>query len=312
MALERDRQQLAWHYTSAEALISILHTDALRATSAAFMNDANEMKTGVRALKRTYERMRESFSPAERKAIEESGALNERSVDHLFLLSASRGPDRLTLWRNYGGATTPYAIGLDRSVLLRPLEVVEGRRHPRPPEGWDSVGWEESADGPVRIYDPDEVWVFGGQWNDVMYVNRKGTQSHEQSLRALAKDRMDGQERGSFLVSLPDFADSPVYLEKDASFEDEDEVRLVVEANPSWKFLQFRGDRFGAVPYVELSSSDERGRFISAAADRKLPIREIWIGPSADAVTARRALESLLHVSGYGDVHVRSTSIPYR
>lgn len=276
------------------------------------MNDANEMKTGVRALNRTYKRIGDSFSAAERNAIEDSGALHERSVDHLFLLSASRRPDLLTLWRNYGGSTTPYAIGLDRTIPLRPLEAVEGRRHPRPPENWDSEGWEEGTDGPLRAYDPDHEWVFGGQWNDVVYVDRRGAQSHEQSLRALARDRLDGQERGSFLVELPDFADSPVYLEKDASFADEDEVRLVVEANPSWKFVQFRGSRFGVVPYIELSASDERGRYIPAKAERMLPIREVWVGPTADAVTARRALENLLHVTGYGDVNVRSTSIPYR
>jgi hypothetical protein len=275
------------------------------------MNDANEMKTGVRALSRTYARIKETLTSAEREVVEESGALQERSVDHLFLLSASRRPDLLTLWRNYGGATTPYSIGFDRSIALRPVENAEGRRHPRPPADWGSEGWEETDDGPVRAFDPDAVWIYGGSWNDVVYVDRRGSKSHEEAIRALARDRLEGK-KGSLLVELPDFADSPIYLEKDASFKDEDEVRLILEANPSWKFARFRPGRFGAVPYIDLSHSLEPGPFIPKRADRMLPIREIWIGPTFDPPTAKRALDSLLHVTGYGDVHVRVTATPYR
>jgi hypothetical protein len=74
-------------------------------------------------------------------------------------------------------------------------------------------------------------------------------------------------------VELPDFADSPIYLEKDASFKAEDEVRLILEANPSSKFARFRPGRFGAFPYIDSSHAPEPGPFIPKRADQILPIR---------------------------------------
>lgn len=307
----RKKQNLAWHYTSAQGLISILTSHTLRATSAAFMNDANEMKTGIRALNATFERIKDSLPPAEREAIENGRDLSEGLVDHLYLLSASEDPDLLTLWRNYGGATTPYAIGLDLAVSLRPVEVVRGSRHPDPPNDW-VVEWEETNDGPVRTYDPDDVWIFGGEWNSVKYVSAKGGDTHETAVREMAKSALKAQQSKKNFIQLPAFADSDLYLEKDRSFKDEAEIRIVVQANPAWKFVQFRESRFGVVPFIELSDSAEHGDYVSADSARKLPIREVWVGPTSDTVTARRALENILNVTGYGDVGVRATTTPYR
>lgn len=82
------------------------------------------------------------------------------------------------LSRNYGGATTRYAIGFDLAVSLRPVEIVRGNGHPDPRSDW-VVQWEETDDGPVRTYDPDDVWIFGGEWNPLKYVSAKGGDTHE-------------------------------------------------------------------------------------------------------------------------------------
>lgn len=272
------------------------------------MNDANEMKTGVRALGAAFERIREHLPPDEVAALEESGHLNEGLVDDLFLLSASKEPDLLTLWRNYGGTTTPYAIGLDPGVRLRPVEAVSGMHHPRPPADWEV---DRDEDGSI-IYDPDEVWIFGGRWRPVRYVNARGDETHEATVRDMARSALKAQLNKKRYITVPAFADSEIYLEKDRSFKDEAETRVVVQANPAWKFVQFRESRFGVVPFIELSDSVEGGSFISKEAELKLPIKEVWVGPTMDSATATRALENILDVTGYGDVDVRATSTPYR
>lgn len=308
MPLQRNKQRLAWHYTSAQGLISILNSHKLRATSAAFMNDANEMKTGVRALNAAFERIKQDLPRDVVGALEESRDLTEGLVDDLFLLSASREPDLLTLWRNYGGATTPYAIGLDLRVQLRPVEAVAGSQHPRPPAHWEI---ERDKDGSI-IYDPDEVWIFGGRWRPVRYVNARGDETHEATIRDMAGSALQAQLNKKRYIHMPAFADSEIYLEKDRSFKDEAETRIVVQANPAWKFVRFRESRFGVVPFIELSSSDEEGSFIRQGAALRLPIREVWVGPTMDSTTATRALENILDVAGYGDIDVRATSTPYR
>lgn len=61
---------IAWHYTSSAGLRGIIEGNALRAGSAAFMNDANEMRTGVKALRSTYKRIKSSLTEAQREEIE--------------------------------------------------------------------------------------------------------------------------------------------------------------------------------------------------------------------------------------------------
>lgn len=126
---------LAWHYTSAAGLLGIIEGHSLRATSAAFMNDANEMKTGVLALRLAFERMKHTLSDEDRKMAEASSLLRESSVIDSFLVSASSKSDLLTIWRNYGGGQVAYAIGFDRSIKLAPRENIGGEAHPAPPPG---------------------------------------------------------------------------------------------------------------------------------------------------------------------------------
>lgn len=82
--------------------------------------------------------------------------------------------------------------------------------------------------------------------------------------------------------------------EKDRSFVDERETRIIVEVTPSWKFVQYRESRFGLVPFIELGSGAVGagfGRYVPHGAREPLPVREVMIGPSPlDSRAAERAL----------------------
>lgn len=301
----------AWHYTSASGLQGIVAASALRATSAAFMNDANEMKTGVQALMRSYERLKDELPRDDTALVEESGLFSEASVFNSFLVSASKEPDLLTLWRNYGGGQVAYSIAFDRAAQLVPREQVAGDSHPSPPTNYGSDAYEEVDGVLIRLYDPDQHFVLGGTWREVDYVPSVGTAEHEQRIRDFISSRRRSLAKGGLIANVGHIADSPVNLEKDDGFADEREVRIIVDLNPAWKFVKFRESRFGLIPYIELtaSSGDE---FATVGADGRLPIRHVRIGPSPDPEHALRSLSLFLENHGYGDVPVSASTIPYR
>ncbi|CAH0165130.1 hypothetical protein [Microbacterium sp. Bi128] len=306
---------IAWHYTTSAGLRGIIEANALRASSAAFMNDANEMRTGVRALRSTYERIKSSLTKAECEEIERGSFLQDSVVDKWYLVSASTSRDLLTLWRSYGAGAS-YAIGFDAAVKLHPIEHIAGEAHPSPPPGFYEDAYDEIDGRPVRLYDPDGVGVFGGSWRTVAYVDPKGEKSHEEEIRTFANRRATAAGSGGFFIDLGVFAESDVNYEKDHAFVDERETRIVVEITPSWKFVQYRESRFGLVPFVELGSGAVDagiGRYVPRGAREPLPIREVMIGPSPfDSLAAERALRQSLDDRGYGEVTISRSETPFR
>jgi len=285
----------------------MIQSDTVWATSAAFMNDANEMKSGTAALRRLHESRKGSLPQDLAERLERSGLFSQASVYDNFLLSASSKGDSLTHWRYYGVSEVAFSVGMDRTVKLVPVEQVQGSNHPQPvPPGYYDREFEENPDGSRSFIDPDpdEIFASGGEWLDVTYIE---DESSDQIVELY--DQAVGRAAKSLLLLLwPAF--TSVLTMKDNGFEDEAEVRLVVNAMPSWKFVRYRPGRFGPIPYVTLTSGKAGSRY--AVAPVGLPIREIRIGPTRFGDEAERSLRQLLDDKGYGDVRILRSVTPYR
>jgi hypothetical protein len=305
-----EQTDLVWHYTSAEGLQGILQGHTLRATSAAFMNDSNELRSGARAFKEHYERRKGELSQRSQQMIEHSGAFGTPGVHSSFLLSASQHRDSLTMWRNYGGDAVSYAIGLDRREPLSPLEHISGDTHPTPPADFYNADWEELGNGERHNLNPspDALLVIGRHWQNLTYISGadhdevKAQFDHIASrLEASAEDR---------LLYFWMFPEGPLSLMKDVGFQDEAEVRMILSTYPQWKFVQHRPSRFGLIPFIELATTDADRDYASTRS--LLPIREIMIGPTPVRADAELSLRMFLDNAGYGAVSIGSSAIPFR
>ena len=283
------------------------------------MNDANELRTGVTALKMAYEREKPNLTDEEQRQLESIGLLHDSAVYNSFLVSASEDHDLLTLWRFYGNAQVAYSLGFDRDVPLMPREQVRGHAHPSPPPDYRDYDWmlvdaRRQKIGP----DPDSCRVMGGRWKVVTYVNRDGEHSHTEYIRSRL-EKLQSDMAVQMWLEFGGNEDNPfnfeqINLEKDSGFMDEREVRILVDLNPDWKFVKFRETQFGLVPYIELTTSaaaDDRG-FVPVDADCRLPICHIVVGPTGNAEAAKYALRLFLDNAGYGDVTIGSSEIPFR
>lgn len=311
---------LVWHYTSPEGLAGIVQNHVLWATSAAFLNDEHEFTTGTRYISG---KLKEISGKGRRTAKDIDKHFAKRGIDpaEAFILSASWDGDSLTLWRNYAKHTVGYAIGLRPEVHLTPLEVRPGDTHPSPPEGWEPEAIEYEG-GEQVVFNPDHPQIApiarnSGQWVSVVYkgkARRKIVQ--QQSWSYNLKQTSDQKSLDIYLPWLSD-----LLLMKNPGFRDEREVRMgYVQVKPEWKFIAFRGTAWGVTPYVKLTTAPETydiedadfASALHATGPSKLPISHIRIGPTPYRKAAKRALRQLLDSSGYSDVTILSSKIPYR
>jgi hypothetical protein len=300
------------HYTGTQGLISILTTHTLRATSAAFMNDANEMRTGAAAFSELLESRRHALNADEIEHVEQSGLLSVSGAFRNFLLSAADDPDNLTLWRNYGVSQVAYSIELDPRAPLVPLAKSKQDKHPSPPPGfYDREMDTDPATGESFPVDADPDWVaaFGGAWQRVSYVE----DFSNPTIVAHFDDMIDKfRRRGKGGIWIPAYAVGNSLLDfiKDAGFEDEREVRSVHWVNPWWKFVEYRETKFGVAPFISLTTPGSETTEWAATAN-KLPIVSVTIGPNATDA-AEKALRALLDQWGYGDAKISRSKTPYR
>jgi hypothetical protein len=316
--------QNAWHYTTAAGLISIVSRHRLWATSAAYMNDRDEIRAGREALQKAT---REHEPPLEEWQLRQLSTLgiNRAGDPHdLFLLCAALDGDALTLWRSYGVTSeAEYSIDFDPSMRLYPVQQNGAEAHPEPsPPDWESNALDYTEEGEqFRMYDPDEAFTFGGGWREVEYLKPSSTAAEvelEKVLKHLKKPAHDGRVMPFFLDYLagPD----PTATFKHPGFEDEAEVRATWTVRPWWRFVLYRPGRFGITPFIEVAASgrpestDDRNRanFLQPDHIDHLPIRAVRIGPTRLGPEAERSLRALLDDNGYGHVKIERSSTPYR
>jgi hypothetical protein len=320
--------ELIWHYTNGAALMNILAKNELWASSAAFMNDINELLSGNIQLRKHFEDQRPTLPPAIAGELEKYiPDVRDRSRQS-FVLSASSDGDSLTMWRYYGRDQVSFAIGLDRNVGLVPLERVELDTHPNPTADYYDDMYDRDEDGhisthpdgsPAVIFDPDSLIIEGGDWASVVYDPEQQKEIIADIFDELCKgvDRQTTPEDGHIRLWLfPYLMNESLDLIKNTGFRDEREERIILWPNPDWKFVFHRPGPFGLVPYVKLTSltTDNHDEYEDryASSPGQLPIREIRIGPTPYSAEAVASLKQLLDFYGLHDVKVDYSEIPFR
>jgi len=314
----------AWHYTSAAGLVSILTRHKLWATSAAYMNDKDEINAGRLALRRAIKSREPAVEQWQLDQLSAIGVTRPGNPHDLFLLCASSDGDALTLWRSYGiGSEAEYAIDLDPSIALLPIQQDASQRHPEPaPPGWGDDAIEHDNEGrPFLSYDPDHAYTYGGLWSEVEYLKPTNTAAARELEQLLSTMKRPTHNRRVMPFNLDYLAGpDPTANFKHPGFTDEREVRATWTVQPWWRFVLYRPGRFGATPYIEVATSEsveghqdrEQQNFIRPEHVERLPIRAVRIGPTRAAADAKKSLRMLLDSNGYGAVDIEQSSTPYR
>lgn len=301
-----------WHYTSVDGLRGIVENDVLWATSHRFMNDSAEPHYATAVLRGIADTIATSLSVDARGRFDDFMKFAARSGLEAFLLCAAREPDLLTVWRGYGSSVS-YAIELDASVPLLPIEQCKGDDHPSPPAGWGPEYEYHDGGERTKIFDPDQTHVESTVWGEVQYDSAIA-RTRVEHIANLA--RSEPNDLSDNIVPFANLGGIDLLQLKNAAFADERESRMVFEVSPRWKFVKHRTSRFGLTPYIEVSAAtgadvrSARGDYLRTAS--KLPIRSVTIGPSPLGPESTDALREYLEFRGYPDVPVARSETPFR
>lgn len=315
-----EKLEHAWHYTTATGLLSILARNRMWATSAAYMNDSNEIRLGREALMQAIEKHDPPLESWQLEQLSGLGMTAPGDPHSLFLLCASVEGDALTLWRSYGvGSEAEYALDLDPDVELVPVLQNSSPEHPAPaPPGWDErIVYRDDDGDPVEEDDPNMPITWGGEWGEVRYLDANLTDARQELDRVLAhvKPRPEGSRSLPFILNYIAGPDPTVNF-KHRAFSDEREARATWAVQPWWRFVLHRPGRFGITPYIEVAAPKEGTdhAYLGIESDQvgRLPIRAVRIGPTKAGPQSEATLRQFLDMSGYHDVQIDVSSAPYR
>lgn len=298
---------LVWHYTDGPGLLSILANQVLWATASGYLNDSGEVTLGQRLLLERFTSLVDEKDPVFTdlaRRLERSGAAGQPGADWFFILSASRSPDSLAMWRTYGGRGESYAIGLDPTHDLRVLvDDVDGCAHAvvgtRP---WSAVRYDPAEQDALV----DAVFTeFAGELAAVLTLTETPHATTTDYLTALDRT-IEAAAQALLLIKHP-------------GFREEQETRhttIVLGEGTREQALaplaRFRHTPYGVTPYLQLTGDSAAATGHLTTERAPLPIRAVAISPSANGAAARESVAALLASHRMPDIAIISSEIPFR
>lgn len=278
-----------YHYTSIEALLSILSSGQVRATHIRYLNDISEAEWMWKAVVEHLKQKRRSAECEEQAAyatsilemIEERRQLNE------FIASFSENGDDLSQWRAYCSAKAGISIGFD-SAALNTQWVAD-------PKGGEPL-FVGGGLKKVRYLGPDDEAKFSNELDTLV------------SLSPSIERGLDGQPvtRGQFLIAWLSVI-SPSF--KHPAFSAENEWRLVLtKPHKPMPFQRFRPGKSSIVPYVEAILNRDH----NSKQPANYMINRVIIGPTPSPELSSEALQSAFLSVGHPEVQVEVSKIPFR
>lgn len=272
------------HYTTANALISIVQSEQLWATNIKFLNDEQEFLHAITLAKEVINKSTENaekikanrsayddFIKEVTKALEN---LDTYHAENIFTCSFSEEKDLLSQWRGYCPSNQGYCIHFDLDGLLKAAK-----------EKFISCGIfpcvYDNAEKKKRI-----SAALNKHWQE--YIKLTDPKKREQAVQNLT---FEIEQLASYF--------------KHPSFAEEKEHRLVIRM--AWdieEHAKFRAGPMSIIPYIEVPAP-------------KALIKEIGIGPTRDQSLAKRGLAALIDfkfgpLASFGDVKISESKIPYR
>lgn len=280
-----NRGDLIWHYTNAAGFEGILRDGAFHATHGAFVNDPDELSFRYQRSVDVFQDILRGitddlFRGHVKRAIEDFQTRFLGNVLHygpLYSASFSRARNSLGQWRAYASNGSGFALGLDWYEVVETIDK------------YDSAFSSSNNMVGLRryIYRPYPVLYDYQQQHDLVLNYMNGAYETGEKHRALIETSSDNRKRFEDLVRIS--LTLIAHCFKGEGFAEEQELRFVaLDAPDEERQIRIRGETL--VPFVH---------FPPLGAARRLPIKEVIIGPSAVYEKAKYAAEVLLSLHGY-------------
>lgn len=287
-----------YHYTDLNGLIGIIESQCLWATNINFLNDKKELIYAVDLVKDVAK----SISNEQNKEIVDLVIehIEQRANRKTFVTCFSKNGDLLGQWRAYANNGNGVSIGFDSMSWASDLCPRPHSNHIQYNENYQKEYIKTMLESFISFMEgyKDEIeWTL--------------THSYEEVSALLIIDMIN-----SFTQHF-----------KHPSFKDEDEYRFLLEENLAignkkrgYEVL-FRTNNKMIIPYIKFENmyhkfykdlSEDSPMPTMFDEQKRLPIKEIIIGPNLDFEVVKEGISFLLDKNGYKNVEIKRSEIPYR
>lgn len=261
------------HYATTAGLLGILQSGNIWATRIQFLNDHQELETGIEKLK-SYLNLKFNDTDVQKWFTKRLLArVGESELLRVYCTSFTEMPDQLSQWRGYCGEGG-YCIAFQTNRLI---EIAQKNNYV-------FVKCE---------YSPDKQYKIITDLIDALWVSYQNIAISEQPPFVETEDLLN-KFRIEFVRNIVGF--------KHSGFEEEAEWRLVIIDFEEKLDLKWRIKAGLLIPYIEINLKDQDG---------KIPLDNIIFGPTSHKNLPAIATGSLLNKLGYKTSLARSV-IPYR
>lgn len=281
---------IIYHYTTPEKFLSVVNNQSFYFTNLNYLNDRKEFHHGVDLILQVID---ELSSDDVTKIIFEKIKDNIQYIhkSSKYVACFSCNGDLLSQWRAYANQGKGISIGFDITTINQ-----------------FDIGRIESK--------------------YILYTEKAQAETIEEIIKihldffTCIRELYDWDEHGFeslVATSILDFLEGVITVFKHPSFSEEREFRL------EWKIdgkmiklkesdVKFRSSETLIIPYINLQYLDWEATKSPEYPSpiRRLPIKEIIIGPSLEYEPNKQAISSLLQGLGYGEVKILQSQIPYR
>jgi hypothetical protein len=280
-----------YHYTSAQAFLSIARTNRIWASHVGFLNDTSEAEwmwdTALRRL-----RFRADSANSEEDKTSILGVIDliqRRSPCSDFVASFTENGDDLSQWRAYCHNSPGLSIGFSSAALQT--------QWIRDPQGGDS-------------------FFVGSGLKRVIYLSEDDPSDFDRHLDVVLNQLAPLlREKGGFQGPMTREQATAGWLAsaasryKHASFRGEHEWRLIMQKpHKPMPGQRFRPGMSSLIPYVEV----ELNRDYKSERPAKQVIERIIVGPSPDPELSVQAVKAFVTSIDQPEIDVRPSSIPYK
>jgi Protein of unknown function (DUF2971) len=284
-ALEVRQEDSVWHYTTGDALLSIVQSNTLYATQVSCLNDSMEtryatnlFREALLEIKTTNSHSQEEASYLERviTATSEESAAAAHLSSWWFVTCFSEEKDDLSQWRAYGGSNAGegYALAFNAGQLFSPSHAVAR-------VNYDSALHKELA---TKIAKATLQFISEGR-------------EKRRNEAAETQEAWVSEFLNDWIIRIGVFG--PVV--KDPSFRAENEYRIVHQLRTNdFPKLQFKQKKTLMSRHLPL-------------VFQSLPIVEVMLGPAhSHREISRVSINTCLQQHGYNGVPVSFSAIPFR
>jgi len=286
-----------FHYTDAGGLLGIIDTRRLWVTHTFYLNDVTEISYTHGLVGELVEELQKEVKPyAKEKSTYEvahsmySGFLQRLRYDTMrikpnpdvYVVCFCEDDDLLSQWRGYGNRGSGYAIGFDTERLVHPSHAFKLRK--------------------VLYHIEEQKQIL----NKILSAVRDSLFSR--LTEVMSFDSAESLAEEYAVIFENEVARYATFF-KHKKFQEEKEWRLIYSPteNVYSNQIKFRSGRFGIVPYTEIGLPDGKNNDHGGL----LPIVSVRIGPTAQPVLERKALD-MLAGGKYPDIEILKSDVPLR